>query len=731
MLLALFCLYVLLSLHQQTGYKAVKQIPNQEQVIVTGRIYKKELKKDDTLYYLNHVSIQGLQNTIKTRGVIVRIDDDTCRVGNQIQVKTQMRHFNQARNTGSFDEQAYYHSLGVSLLLYADSIQVVEKGKPCPVRNGLFWLRKQLRQIYSDTLNEKDAGILSSMILGDKSLMEDELKQLYSQAGISHILAVSGLHVSIIGMSLFQFLRKRGLKYGASCMISGLVLMGFCIMSGMSVSALRAGVMFLVFLGAAFLGRKYQSVRALVLAALISLYINPGYINNAGFWFSYLAVVGAVCIGQPFVPKGKSWHHKLVGTVVLSSSIMVTTLPLNAYYFYEIPLYSILANLVVIPLAGMVMGFGLLGGFLGLTGIPGMWIFLFPCHVILRLYEGICHGVSMLPSNVWIAGKPPIWSLCVYYGILLGLILVIHKDVGKLFLRKKGVLKKQEEEKTFKIDRYLRFLILPTLCMVLLFAQPDGRQFQVSFLDVGQGDGIYICGGDGRNYFVDGGSVSKAQLGRYSILPFLKYHGVRKIDGWFISHADTDHISGLLEVLESGYPVKTILVSQNAPQDENLEQLKDAAKKAGTQVQVVKNKSYVLGDGYQITCYTPGTVENKNRNETSLVLLFEKENDQEHAKGSEDHIFRILLTGDIGQEQEKWLLGQEPELTADILKAAHHGSKYSNGELFLQTVSPEVIVISAGENNQYGHPHEETLKRMKQTGSKVLQTMEMGEICIR
>lgn len=373
---------------------------------------------------------------------------------------------------------------------------------------------------------------------------------------------------------------------------------------------------------------------------------------------------------------------------------MLTTLPLTAYYYYEIPLYGILANLVVIPLAGVVMGFGLLGGLCGLLFPAFAGVVLIPCHWILSLYEAICQGLKWLPADVWITGRPQVWLMIVYYGVLVFLVF------GRL-------------------QRRRIVLLIPLVMLVLMFTQSPVRQFQISFLDVGQGDGIYINGGDGKQYFVDGGSTSKKELGRYTILPFLKYHRVRQIDVWFVSHADTDHISGLLEVLERGYSVKTILLSEEAPEDENLLALKAAAETAGTKVLTVANGAYLSGKDYRMICYTPEADEADDRNQASLVNLIEYDE------------FRVLLTGDIGSKQENWLLEQTGIGDVDVLKAAHHGSKYSNSDLFLQTISPEWTIISCGENNLYGHPHKETLERIENTGSEILMTMEQGEITLK
>lgn len=709
MLLA-FCVLFALRLFAQIGeFERIKWIPQQTSVIVDGQIYKKELKENSCIYYLKKVRIstddcrKDVSATVRVSKVCVRATDDTYPIGNHISFQTTHRWMDKRRNTGAFDERQYYHSLGIASYYYLqDSPLIISEG-PRPVRNGLFYLRKQIRQVYIQTLNEKDAGILASMVLGDKSLMEDEMKSLYSSAGISHILAVSGLHVSMIGMTVFRLLRKSGRKYPVSCIASGASLFLFCLMSGMSISALRACIMFLLFLGAQLLGRKYQTIRGLLIAAGITLLWNPFAIVNAAFCLSYLAVFGAVGLSTVFPDiKSKKKEDRIIKrgwktaieSVRMSSSILVATIPVTAYFFYEVPIYSVAANLLILPLAGVVMGFGLAGGVLGLTGLPGMWNCLIPCHAVLRFYELVCRAIQMLPCESVITGQPMVWQVILYYVILCAACWLF----GKKRIKKK------------------HFWCWILIAMIFVLVPAGGRSFQVSFLDVGQGDGIYITAGDGKHFFIDGGSTSEDQVGKYQILPFLKQRGVRRIDGWIVTHADQDHISGLMELLEQGYPVKTLFLSENIVQDQECKRLCETAKAHGVQILWVSDGDSIHGQNYMFRFYGPESSEDKN--EASLVTLLK------YKEAS------FLFTGDIGTEQEEWLLTKLDCTTVTVLKSAHHGSKYSNGQVFLDTLLPQLVVISAGENNPYGHPHREALQRIAQTGSRYVMTMESGEITI-
>jgi competence protein ComEC len=247
-------------------------------------------------------------------------------------------------------------------------------------------------------------------------------------------------------------------------------------------------------------------------------------------------------------------------------------------------------------------------------------------------------------------------------------------------------------------------------------------------LDVGQGDGIYIATGDGTRYFIDGGSSDEKNLGKYTLLPFLKSNRINRIDYWFVSHADGDHISGLMEVLESGYEISTLLVSAEAPEDENLHALLSLAKECGVMIQYMKAGDVIRTKHTQMKCLYPFTeMEQRyprlaeDKNEMSLVLEYYSANVKPGG-------FYGLFCGDISTEVEKLLVKEGMLKDVDLFKANHHGSKYSNGEVFLQEIKPEFVVISCGAGNRYGHPAPEAIHRMEAVGTEIFYTMEGGQI---
>lgn len=270
------------------------------------------------------------------------------------------------------------------------------------------------------------------------------------------------------------------------------------------------------------------------------------------------------------------------------------------------------------------------------------------------------------------------------------------------------------------MKRCVKYLFCALLAAVLVsvLVRPQERA-EINVLDVGQGDGIYLCTSDGTNVFIDGGSSDVSDVGTYRILPFLKYRGVKKIDYWFVSHSDADHVSGLKEVLLSGYPVGCLVLASAACGEEKTDALAELAETCGCEVVYMQENDALVTDAAELRCIYPAKdAASADVNELSLVLRYA------------DAGYTAIFTGDISAEAERALVEQEVG-RVDFYKAAHHGSKYANSEAFLQALRPAVAVISCGENNRYGHPGEEAVAHMREAGAKVYLTMEGGRIRVR
>jgi len=421
---------------------------------------------------------------------------------------------------------------------------------------------------------------------------------------------------------------------------------------------------------------------------------NPYLLWYAGFLLSFAAVLGIVAVGQTLI-KIKKPFFTFSENFLVSFAIQLATVPLTAYFFYEVSVWSMLINFFVLPIIGILLFLGLLGGGIGLLSVRVAGVLFVPCHWILLFYEKVCRFSARLPGAAWITGQPDWRKLLLFY-LILGAVLFAMK----------------------KMKRRRGFVFIGCFMLLAVLHNPV-KGFELDVLDVGQGDGIYLHTKEGTNFFFDGGSTDVSKVGTYRMLPFLKAKGVKKIDYWIVSHTDADHISGLKEILQAEYEIDHIVFSKYVLNDEAYQELLALAQTYGTEI-LKMDCGDTLTDGEAgLRCIFPDkTYKSDDKNALSLVLRYE---DQE---------FSGIFTGDISSAEEQYLVEHKKAGSVTFYKAAHHGSRYSNSADFLRALSPEITTISCGENNRYGHPGEEALCNIKESGSAVYETMECGRIRI-
>lgn len=712
----------------------LSKIEDGDEVTVWGEITKLEsiatVQWDSTettsfRLYLSDCYISLNEAYLPCNNVMVYTSSNQYQVGQIHTITGELHMFEKAANEGGFDSRTYYQSQKIDFCVYEEKSQLLDAGANW-LRDEILSLKNAMQQVYERCVPEKTAGFLEGMVIGDRGNLDAEVKALFTDGGIAHILAISGLHVSIIGRGLYNVIRNRGINFKLAGFLAGTLLMGYCYMVGSGMSAVRAVGMMLIFFGAQILGKSYDMLNSLGAMVLYLLWENPFLLEYSGFWFSILALIGVGFVGDVFsktVTRGRGF--------LMSVGITLTTLPVVAYCYYEIPLYAPLVNFLLLPILTPIFVLALAGGFIGLILPEAASVILLPCQWGLVLYEWVCQLVGRFPFAIIITGQPA-WEVIVgYYVVLI---------VGTLCLRKIILLRQLQEEcqsveeKALVRKRRRRELgTLFGLCVIcfLLIVYPKPQKAEITFLDVGQGEGIYICTGDGCSYFIDGGSVSEKNLGEYCLLPFFKSNDIEQIDYWFVSHADMDHISGLLEVLESGFSIRNLVVAEGAPRDDNLENVLEAARVKSVQVLFMETGDCLKTKGTSLTCLYPRANEAEDnpeiledRNEASLVL----ELCFTEFGGVQD--FRAVFSGDISSEIEQQLLERGKLEEVWLYKAAHHGSKYSNAWETMQILSPEAAVVSCGKNNRYGHPALTAIQNMQAVGAKIYYTMDAGQITI-
>ena len=660
------------------------------------------------------------------------------KIGNKIYLKGKIQQFEVARNKGNFDSKKYYLSIGITTKIAVKEYYVSDDNYDF-LRDKLCTLREYVVGMFSklcDT-NGKDkwlygnkAGIFSAILMGDKTELDQEIKDLYSLSGIAHILAISGLHISLIGMFLYSLLRKR-FSFATSSALAIAVVTLFAITSGMGIATIRAFVMFILKLMGEILGRKYDYITAISLSAFILLADNPFIIINSGFQMSFCAMI-TITIIWPKVVYLINIKSKIANSIVFSLCIGIFMNPVIAYNYFQLPTYSFMLNIIVVPLLGIVVISAVAGSGMGFLSILMGKTALTPGCLILEVYTFLCENVLKIPGAVIVVGKPTIKIIVLYYmGIVFFLFCftLVRKNYekncnikemidenGKKVISSQIILKKQR-----KFDFKIRLAVvgISILSGFFIYYTPS-KGLDIQFMDVGQGDGIFIKADDGTTITIDGGSSDVKNVAKYRMIPCIKASGTGVIDYAVITHADKDHISGIEEIInmntENGVTIRNLVMPHVSYEDEAYDELLTAAKTKGIQVLYIKEGDTMKLGKVEIKCIHPdGKYISDNRNDYSTVLSLKYEN------------FSALFTGDIPAEIEKSIINKIDN-NYTILKVAHHGSKYSSDMEFLKKVMPAYSVISVGEDNSYGHPGTETINKLKSLNSKILRTDLSGEI---
>ena len=657
---------------------------------VVGEVYGSDKTEYGYRIFLKKIKTEYTDKNGGIRCVVY--SDKKYDRGDVIRVTGRAERFTKPSNPGEFDSETYYESLKIRFKIYAESTVLIQKNNN-PIYKLADSVSERVTDVFYNITDEKNASVFTAIILGNKDDLDSGIYSLFSSCGIGHILAISGLHISMIGMGIYKLIRRVGGKDTAGFIISGSIIIFYGIITGNGISTTRALIMYLIGIFSNVPGRTYDLITGSALAAIILLMDSPMLIYNTGFLLSFSAIGGIGIINPAiikFFKSPNSFHKALISGI----SIQLSTLPVIMYSYFEVPIYATFLNLLVIPLMTVLMISALLAGVLGNLSVVTGRFCIGPAVYILKLYEFLCNICSRLPGAVWIAGRPKVWQIYAYY-LILGLVLfLLHRHSYK---------------------RYVAGIFAALLIVSLRF----NKSFETVFLDVGQGDGIFIYS-KGSTILIDGGSSDRKSLYDYTLEPFLLSKGVDELDCVFVTHPDEDHISGLLELLQKGrIKVDILYMPSIGMEDKAYKELWDLAQASGARVETVcKGMTFNIGET-TISCLHPekGYVTNE-RNSYSTVLDIKYKN------------FGMLLTGDISSDEEKHIISAYSS-TVNVLKAAHHGSGYSNSQEFLQTVLPECVVISCGEDNDYGHPHADTLERLDEISAKVFRTDESGAIEIK
>lgn len=625
------------------------------------------------------------------------------------------------RNPGQFNRRIY--ESGKKIDFYLENPTVLEvKEQRSGVREVVEIWKTEMMNRCEKIYQDEEAGILEAMLFGEKSELSGDIKELYQAAGISHVLVISGLHISLLALAVAGILRRLGFPMPVWVILSVGVLAGYGILIGQPTTAVRALLMFFVLQGARLLGRSYDLLSALAFAGILMLLDNPDLILDGGCRLSFCAVIGVGwyvseknkifwSIGEKEKRKnrGKGGKGSSAGAILENIRagwyLWLFTLPVMLDTFYQVSVVGILWNLVAIPLLPVIIASGGLG-----VVLAGWNIFLgslagSPAYGMLQLYREIGNISEKLPVGMWTPGQPSKPVIAGYYLVIFLLVLV-----------EKQLIKREKRWKIFPGMELCSMLLL-----LLLMAHPWQQREKITFLDVGQGDASLLQSG-GQTLLLDGGSTSQKNVGTYVILPYIKQQGISCLEAVVLTHTDQDHINGVTEVLEEGkkgwLTVKNLMYPYWMEGTEQGKQLKKLAEEAGASCRKIRaGDRLTIGKAEAVVLYPKEQEKIAEPNAGSLVLFWKWEG------------VRAMFTGDLPEEKERELLQNLP--ACEILQVGHHGSATSTCREFLEQVQPSLAVISCAMKNRYGHPSPDTVDRLKKTGCEIRYTMKSGAITIR
>ena len=707
------------------GKKPWQWAEQEQKVQAEGVVYRIE-KTTRTVIYLKKAILIRSGSTknypirnIKCTGKEEKIN--SLREGMHVRLEGMLVLPELPRNPGQFNRRIY--ESGKKIDFYLENPTVLEvKEQRSGVREVVeIWkteMMNRCEKIYPD----EEAGILEAMLFGEKSELSGDIKELYQAAGISHVLVISGLHISLLALAVAGILRRLGFPMPVWVILSVGVLAGYGILIGQPTTAVRALLMFFVLQGARLLGRSYDLLSALAFAGILMLLDNPDLILDGGCRLSFCAVIGVGwyvseknkifrSIGEKEKRKnrGKGGKGSSAGAILENIRagwyLWLFTLPVMLDTFYQVSVVGILWNLVAIPLLPVIIASGGLG-----VVLAGWNIFLgslagSPAYGMLQLYQEIGNISEKLPVGMWTPGQPSKPVIAGYYLVIFLLVLV-----------EKQLIKREKRWKIFPGMELCSMLLL-----LLLMAHPWQQREKITFLDVGQGDASLLQSG-GQTLLLDGGSTSQKNVGTYVILPYIKQQGISCLEAVVLTHTDQDHINGVTEVLEEGkkgwLTVKNLMYPYWMEGTEQGKQLKKLAEEAGASCRKIRaGDRLTIGKAEAVVLYPKEQEKIEEPNAGSLVLFWKWEGVQ------------AMFTGDLPEEKERELLQNLP--ACEILQVGHHGSATSTCREFLEQVQPSLAVISCAMKNRYGHPSPDTVDRLKKTGCEIRYTMKSGAITIR
>lgn len=730
------------------------ELNNEIKIIATICSNKKE-KQYKNIY---KIKIEKINNNIKYKNIYLFLNTPkniNLEFGDKIQFEGEYSNPSEQRNYRGFDYKKYLKSLNVAGTVKAKEIKVLKKNNLNVVRMVSNQIFLKIKQNIENTYKNKESSLILGIMLGYTDNIENNIKDEFSSNNISHILAISGMHISyiMIGISVFfnKLLGKRKTR-----ILTIFLLIIYVLVTGFFPSIIRAEIMGIMLLLSFFIYRKSDIWTNISLSLLYSLITNPFLILNTGLILSYGGTIGIIIFQKNVLEllqqikikkklksrmevlktnskKSKfiiNTKDKILEMISVTISAQIVLMPIIMILFNKIGFSFIFINLLITFIIGPVVILGfiqIITSFLFFNLGKFISYFLNPLINILLLISKLG---SKLPLTKIYVSTPQIYILVVYYFLIfiLNYLFKIYNLTNlNAFQKRIKNLIQVFKYKIIQNKRMLRKILI--LFIVLLFIlNVIPKNLKIYFIDIGQGDGTLIITPNNKKILIDGGGSESSEfdVGKSTLLPYLLARKVKKLDYVIISHFDQDHCGALLYIIRE-LKVGTVIIGKQYEISENYNKFKEIVKEKNIKVQVVEAGDKIkIEKNIDLDILWPSSnsmISENAINNNSLVckLNYKK--------------FSILFTGDIEKAAEDKIVSKYMSnkncLNSTVLKVAHHGSKTSSVIDFLNAVNPKYALIGVGENNKFGHPADSTIKNLQEKNIKIYRTDKMGEISIK
>lgn len=623
--------------------------------------------------------------------------------GDLIEIKGEYSAPEVARNYKGFDYSQYLKTLNIYGTIKVEESKIINKNQLSPILISINNIKEKMIDNANRNMPKRTANLLLGILIGERDNIQEDIIESFRTANLSHILAVSGAHTSYIILGITYLISKSKTPKRIGYIITIINLLIFIIITGASYSVVRACIMAIVVIGAKICYRKENFFTSICISLIIILIQNPFAINDIGLKLSFMGTAGIVIFNKSitnFFIKLKI-KQKIAEALSVTFSAQLMIMPITILNFNTISLTFFISNILASPLLGIIIIFGFISIFISSILNPISKILFLILHIFLELLILVSKVTEKIPGSSILVKTPNILFAIVYYILILffNYFFVIKQNSTRRFHKKIiKIITIKNIKNGFKVIAVV-FLIMLLLTRIVRIINPT---LKIYFIDVGQGDSTLIVTPKNKKILIDGGEGKTNVLFQY-----LLDRRINKIDYIIISHFDSDHCNGLIEIIEK-MRVENIVMSKQSKESEEYKKILEIIKQKNIKVSSVKAEDKIIIEKnlYTKILNPAEKFEFQDLNNNAIVAKLVYKN------------FSMLFTGDIEKAEENLAKKYKNELKSTILKVAHHGSKTSTSEEFLKYVEPQIALIGVGENNKFGHPNQITIEKLKDIRSQ-------------